>query len=111
MNHSFYELNLSHHALMSSSSTVSIFQEDGGDVLYRGFQDGIVHLQLQGSCVGCPSSSSTLKGGIESMLIHYVPEVKGVEEFIDDELERVSQQQLSHLDFVLKQKKQTPSDD
>jgi Fe-S cluster biogenesis protein NfuA len=48
---------------------------DGGDILYRGFQRGIVYLQLQGACDGCPSSSATLKNGIEQLLKHYVPEV------------------------------------
>ena len=52
---------------------------DGGDIVYQCFEDGIVYLQLRGSCSGCPSSSITLKNGIESMLKHYVPEVKGVE--------------------------------
>jgi len=57
-----------------------VVQEDGGDVLYRGFDEetGEVLLQLQGSCVGCPSSSATLKGGIEQMLRHYVPEITAV---------------------------------
>eukprot|EP00465_Bigelowiella_longifila_P010007 CAMPEP_0185251792 /NCGR_PEP_ID=MMETSP1359-20130426/1111_1 /TAXON_ID=552665 /ORGANISM="Bigelowiella longifila, Strain CCMP242" /LENGTH=254 /DNA_ID=CAMNT_0027833815 /DNA_START=6 /DNA_END=770 /DNA_ORIENTATION=- len=54
-------------------------QEDGGDIAYRGFEDGIVKVQLQGSCVGCPSSSVTLKMGIENMLKHYIPEVNAVE--------------------------------
>jgi Fe-S cluster biogenesis protein NfuA len=48
---------------------------DGGDISYRGFSDGIVYLQLQGACSGCPSSTATLKHGIESLLKHYVPEV------------------------------------
>lgn len=48
---------------------------DGGDIAYRGFADGIVHLTLQGACAGCPSSTATLKHGIESLLKHYVPEV------------------------------------
>ena len=52
---------------------------DGGDIVYQGFEDGIVYLQLRGACSGCPSSSITLKNGIESMLQHFVPEVKGVE--------------------------------
>eukprot|EP00472_Partenskyella_glossopodia_P002354 CAMPEP_0197532976 /NCGR_PEP_ID=MMETSP1318-20131121/41729_1 /TAXON_ID=552666 /ORGANISM="Partenskyella glossopodia, Strain RCC365" /LENGTH=275 /DNA_ID=CAMNT_0043089707 /DNA_START=44 /DNA_END=871 /DNA_ORIENTATION=+ len=56
-------------------------QEDGGDIAYRGFEDGIVKLQLQGSCVGCPSSSVTLKMGIENMLKHYIPEVQSVEAY------------------------------
>ncbi len=48
---------------------------DGGDIVYRGFQKGIVYLQMQGACSGCPSSSATLKHGIESLLKYYVPEV------------------------------------
>ncbi|NJM50476.1 MAG: NifU family protein [Sphingomonadales bacterium] len=51
---------------------------DGGDIVYRGFQRGVVYLQLQGACSGCPSSSATLKQGIESLLKHYVPEVTEV---------------------------------
>merc|ERR1711939_570805 len=64
-----------------------VVQEDGGDILFRGFDEesGEVHLQLQGACVGCPSSSATLKGGIEQMLRHYVPEISGVREVVDDE--------------------------
>jgi len=52
---------------------------DGGDIIYKGFEDGVVKLQLHGSCSGCPSSSVTLKSGIESMLKHYIPEVESVE--------------------------------
>lgn len=48
---------------------------DGGDIIYRGFHRGVVSLQLQGACSGCPSSTATLKGGIESLLKYYVPEV------------------------------------
>lgn len=48
---------------------------DGGDIAYRGFSDGVVYLSLQGACSGCPSSTATLKHGIESLLKHYVPEV------------------------------------
>lgn len=48
---------------------------DGGDIVYRGFNQGIVYLQMQGACAGCPSSTATLKHGIESLLKHYVPEV------------------------------------
>ncbi|KAJ6433019.1 hypothetical protein OIU84_020115 [Salix udensis] len=62
-------------------------QDDGGDIEYRGFEEetGIVKLQMQGACSGCPSSSVTLKSGIENMLMHYVPEVKGVEQELDAE--------------------------
>ncbi|MFL0356155.1 NifU family protein [Erythrobacter sp. GH1-10] len=48
---------------------------DGGDIAYRGFSEGVVYLSLQGACAGCPSSTMTLKQGIESLLKHYVPEV------------------------------------
>ena len=51
---------------------------DGGDIVYRGFRDGVVFLTMQGACAGCPSSSATLKNGIESLLKHYVPEVREV---------------------------------
>lgn len=55
-------------------------QEDGGDIKYVGFEEhtGIVTVQLAGSCVGCPSSSVTLKNGVENMLMHYIPEVTAV---------------------------------
>ena len=53
--------------------------QDGGDIIFRGFEDGIVQLELHGSCSGCPSSTITLKNGIENMLKHYVPEVVAVE--------------------------------
>lgn len=52
---------------------------DGGDIVYQGFENGVVKLLLRGSCSGCPSSSITLKQGIESMLKHFVPEVESVE--------------------------------
>jgi Fe-S cluster biogenesis protein NfuA len=51
---------------------------DGGDIIYRGFDKGIVMLKMQGACAGCPSSTATLKHGIESLLKHYVPEVTEV---------------------------------
>mmetsp|Transcript_35713 Transcript_35713/g.86431 ORF Transcript_35713/g.86431 Transcript_35713/m.86431 type:complete len:108 (-) Transcript_35713:136-459(-) len=55
-------------------------QEDGGDIRYISFDehDGLVTVQLAGSCVGCPSSSVTLKQGVENMLMHYIPEVTSV---------------------------------
>ncbi len=51
---------------------------DGGDIIFRGYRDGVVSLQMQGSCSGCPSSTATLKHGIENMLKHYIPEVRSV---------------------------------
>jgi Fe-S cluster biogenesis protein NfuA len=53
--------------------------QDGGDIVYRGFRGGTVYLALHGACAGCPSSTMTLKNGIESLLKHYVPEVETVE--------------------------------
>ncbi|MDE1172319.1 MAG: NifU family protein [Parvibaculaceae bacterium] len=49
--------------------------QDGGDITFQGFEDGIVYLNMQGSCAGCPSSTLTLKRGVENMLKHFVPEV------------------------------------
>ena len=64
-------------------------QEDGGDIKFHGFDEetGVVTLEMQGSCSGCPSSSATLKGGIENMLMHYIPEVKEVENVAGGEME------------------------
>ncbi|MFN0042888.1 MAG: NifU family protein [Alphaproteobacteria bacterium] len=52
--------------------------QDGGDILFDRFEDGIVYLEMRGSCSGCPSSLATLKGGVENMLRHYIPEVSEV---------------------------------
>jgi Fe-S cluster biogenesis protein NfuA len=57
---------------------------DGGDIIFHSFEDGIVKLVLKGSCSGCPSSTITLKNGIENMLKHYVPEVEAVEQVEGD---------------------------
>ena len=52
--------------------------QDGGDIVFEGFNDGVVTVQMRGACAGCPSSTATLKMGIENMLRHYIPEVKEV---------------------------------
>ena len=52
--------------------------KDGGDIKFKGFKDGVVTVQLQGSCSGCPSSTMTLKQGVQNLLCHYLPEVKEV---------------------------------
>lgn len=52
--------------------------QDGGDIVFHKFEDGVVYLHMQGSCSGCPSSTATLKAGIENMLRHYIPEVTEV---------------------------------
>ena len=53
--------------------------QDGGDIAYRGYRDGRLYLSMHGACSGCPSSTVTLKRGIESLIRHYVPEVESVE--------------------------------
>ena len=53
--------------------------KDGGDIRFKEFKNGIVKVQLQGSCSGCPSSTMTLKQGVQNLLCHYLPEVKKVE--------------------------------
>jgi Fe-S cluster biogenesis protein NfuA len=53
--------------------------KDGGDIKFKSFKNGVVHVELQGSCSGCPSSLMTLKQGVQNLLCHYVEEVKSVE--------------------------------
>jgi Fe-S cluster biogenesis protein NfuA len=53
---------------------------DGGDITFKGFRDGIVYLSMKGACSGCPSSTATLKHGIENLFKHFLPDVKGVEQ-------------------------------
>jgi Fe-S cluster biogenesis protein NfuA len=53
--------------------------QDGGDIIYKGYRDGHLYLSMHGACSGCPSSTVTLKLGIESLIKHYVPEVESVE--------------------------------
>lgn len=72
-------------------------QEDGGDVVFIKFEDGIVYLQLQGSCTSCPSSTITLKHGIENMMMHYVPEVEEVRQW-ESEADEASNEQLKKLE-------------
>lgn len=52
--------------------------QDGGDITFQSFEDGIVYLNLKGACAGCPSSTMTLKAGVENLLRHYIPEVREV---------------------------------
>ena len=54
---------------------------DGGDITFRGFRDGIVFLTMKGSCAGCPSSTATLKHGIQNLLRHFLPDVQEVEAY------------------------------
>ncbi|CAG8641865.1 5738_t:CDS:2 [Funneliformis caledonium] len=75
-------------------------QEDGGDIEYRGFDNGIVKLKLKGACRSCDSSVITLRNGIENMLMHYIPEVTCVEQILDEE-ESVSQHEFERLERKL----------
>ena len=78
-------------------------QEDGGDIEYCGFDNGIVKVKLKGSCRGCDSSVITLKNGIENMLMHYIPEVEGVEQVIGED-EAVALQEFEKLERKLGEK-------
>lgn len=53
--------------------------QDGGDITFKGFKDGTVYLNMKGACSGCPSSTATLKHGVQNLLRHFVPEVQAVE--------------------------------
>lgn len=77
-------------------------QEDGGDIVYVGFEpeSGIVKLKMQGSCTSCPSSTVTLKNGVQNMLQFYIPEVTAVEQ-IEDELESLTQTEFDKLEKKL----------
>ncbi|KAF7231794.1 hypothetical protein EG68_10680 [Paragonimus skrjabini miyazakii] len=72
-------------------------QEDGGDIIFMGFKDGIVRLKMQGSCSGCPSSVVTLKNGVQNMLQFYVPDVLGVEQ-VEDEMDVMSAEQFAETE-------------
>ncbi|BCS18779.1 NifU family protein [Aspergillus puulaauensis] len=79
-------------------------QEDGGDIEFRGFENGIVMLKLRGACRTCDSSTVTLRNGIESMLMHYIEEVQGVEQATDEE-EEVSMLEFAKFEEKLRQQK------
>jgi Fe-S cluster biogenesis protein NfuA len=74
-----------------------VVQQDGGDIEYRGFLKGYVKLRMQGACKSCSSSVITLRNGIESMLMHYIPEVKGVEQ-VTDEAESISESEFKRVE-------------
>ncbi|RFU34210.1 hypothetical protein B7463_g2139, partial [Scytalidium lignicola] len=79
-------------------------QEDGGDIEFRGFEDGNVLLKLRGACRTCDSSTVTLKNGIEGMLMHYIEEVKGVVQVMDQE-EEIALQEFAKFEEKLRQQK------
>lgn len=75
-------------------------QEDGGDVIFKGFEDGTVKLKLVGSCTGCPSSTVTLKNGIQNMMQFYIPEVDNVEQ-VEDEVDEINAKVFTELERKL----------
>ena len=77
-----------------------VVQDDGGDIVFQSFEDGVVKLKLQGSCSSCPSSVATLKNGVENMLMHYIPEVKSVEQVMD-QAEKVAKEEFDKLEKKL----------
>jgi len=79
-------------------------QEDGGDIEFRGFEDGFVKLKLRGACRTCDSSTVTLKNGIEGMLMHYIEEVQGVHQVLDQE-EEVALAEFAKFEAKLKAQK------
>ncbi|KAM0721108.1 hypothetical protein Q7P37_003394 [Cladosporium fusiforme] len=79
-------------------------QEDGGDIEFRGFVDGQVLLKLRGACRTCDSSTVTLKNGIESMLMHYIEEVKGVQQIMDQE-EEIAMKEFEKFEEKLRTQK------
>ncbi|KAJ3251888.1 hypothetical protein HDU77_005549 [Chytriomyces hyalinus] len=83
-------------------------QDDGGDVEFMGFEDGVVKLKLKGACRTCDSSVVTLKNGIENMLMHYVPEVTAVEQAFD-EIEGISNDEFKKLEASLKDEEEAHS--
>jgi len=74
-------------------------QEDGGDIFFEGFDEdtGVVKVRMAGSCVGCPSSTATLRNGVENMLMHYIPEVKSIEQ-VKGQLESEGEKELTSLE-------------
>jgi len=82
-----------------------IVMEDGGDIHFKKFVNGIVYLKMQGSCSGCPSSTMTLRNGIENMLMHYIPEVSGVRPSEDlgenDPVEKINNEQFKVIEEKL----------
>nr|CAG4648776.1 EOG090X0A0R [Polyphemus pediculus] len=77
-------------------------QEDGGDIIFKSFKDGIVHLKMQGSCTSCPSSMVTLKNGVQNMLQFYIPEVVSVEQVLEDEIDKKAKEEFEKFESKLK---------
>ncbi|XP_066595038.1 NFU1 iron-sulfur cluster scaffold homolog, mitochondrial-like [Prorops nasuta] len=72
-------------------------QEDGGDIVFVGFEEGILKLKMQGSCTSCPSSTVTLKKGVQNMMQFYIPEVLGVIE-VEDETDKIAKEEFEKFE-------------
>lgn len=81
-------------------------QEDGGDIVFMGYENGIVKLKMQGSCSSCPSSIVTLKNGVQNMLQFYIPEVESVEQVFDD-ADKLANREFERFEKSLNQKEST----
>lgn len=79
-------------------------QEDGGDIVFMGFEEGIVKLKMQGSCTNCPSSVVTLRNGVQNMMQFYIPEVLGVIQ-VEDETDKVTKKEFENFETKIKQAK------
>lgn len=81
-------------------------QEDGGDIIFMGYDNGVVKLKMQGSCSSCPSSIVTLKNGVENMLQFYVPEVTEVQQ-VFDEVDKIADKEFEKLEKKINEKETT----
>ncbi|XP_395826.2 NFU1 iron-sulfur cluster scaffold homolog, mitochondrial [Apis mellifera] len=79
-------------------------QEDGGDIVFMGFEEGIVKLKMQGSCTSCPSSVITLKNGVQNMMQFYIPEVLGVVQ-VEDETDQIAKKEFEKFEEKIKNTK------
>ncbi|XP_004529455.1 NFU1 iron-sulfur cluster scaffold homolog, mitochondrial [Ceratitis capitata] len=82
-------------------------QEDGGDIIYMGYEDGVVKLKMQGSCSSCPSSIVTLKNGVQNMLQFYIPEVVSVEQ-VFDEVDKFAEKEFKNFESKINLKESEP---
>jgi len=82
-------------------------QDDGGDIEFRGFENGQVLLKLRGACRTCDSSTVTLRNGIESMMMHYIPEVQGVQQVMDEE-EEIAMKEFQRFEERLRMQGREP---
>ncbi|XP_072743605.1 NFU1 iron-sulfur cluster scaffold homolog, mitochondrial isoform X1 [Anoplolepis gracilipes] len=78
-------------------------QEDGGDIVFMGFEEGVVKLKMQGSCTNCPSSAITLRNGVQNMMRFYIPEVLGVVQ-VEDETDKIAEKEFQKFERKIEEK-------